>query len=227
MAASTSYSHLIQQQRDMAARVITTDSFSPLKLVAGADVGFEQNGAVTRGAIAVLSFPQLELVDCAIARLPTPIPYIPGLLSFREVPVLLEALSMLNTAPDIVLVDGQGLAHPRRCGVACHLGLETDLPTVGVAKSRLCGQHEDVPETKGGWVPLLDKAECIGAVVRTRTRVKPLYISSGHKISLSSAVSLVLDCTTKYRLPETTRWADGLASGHRQAPFYSLMPAHA
>ncbi|MEQ9671801.1 MAG: deoxyribonuclease V [Coleofasciculus sp. G2-EDA-02] len=140
------------------------------------------------------------------------IPYIPGFLSFREVPVVLDALSQIKITPDLILCDGQGIAHPRRFGLASHLGLLITVPTIGVAKSRLIGQHEELPQQKGNWQPLRHRGEVIGAVVRSRTGVKPLYVSPGHRISLPTAIDYVLRCTPKYRLPETTRWADKLAS---------------
>jgi deoxyribonuclease V len=186
-----------------------------IRRVAGVDVGFEQNGTLTRAAVAVLDYPSLELIEQAIERQPTRFPYIPGLLSFREVPAILAALERLSAAPDLLLCDGQGIAHPRRFGVACHLGLLTGLPSIGVAKSRLIGEHDEVPEEKGQWVQLLDKGETIGAVLRSRTNVRPLYISGGHRVSLQTAIDWTLRCTTRYRLPETTRRADKLASHPR------------
>ncbi len=199
-------------QRELAGQAVIRDEFGPVRTVAGVDVGFEDRGAVTRGAVALLAADSLELLDHVVARRPTEFPYVPGLLSFREVPVILDALAKLATTPDLVLCDGQGTAHPRRFGIACHLGVLTDLPTIGVAKSRLCGEHEPVPEAKGAWIPLWHKGEIIGAVVRTRSRVRPLYISPGHRVSLDSAIAWTLRCTTRYRLPETTRHADRIAS---------------
>jgi deoxyribonuclease V len=163
--------------------------------------------------VAVLDFPSLEHQASALARQQTRFPYIPGYLSFREVPAILEALGKLQRPPDLILCDGQGLAHPRRFGLACHLGVVTGLPTIGVAKSRLIGTHDPVAEQKGCWVPLWDKEECIGAVVRSRSHVSPLYISIGHCVDLETAIDHVLRCTTRFRLPETTRWAHKLASG--------------
>jgi deoxyribonuclease V len=148
-----------------------------------------------------------------VVREPTRFPYVPGYLSFREVPAILGALASLDSPPDLILCDGQGLAHPRRFGLACHLGVLTGLPTIGVAKSRLIGTHVEVPQHKGAWVPLLDDDEIIGAVLRTRDGVQPLYVSVGHRVDLSTAIDFVLRCTTRYRLPETTRWAHKLASG--------------
>jgi deoxyribonuclease V len=183
-----------------------------VRRVAGVDVGFERAGAVTRAAVAVLDFPSLALVDQAIARQPTRFPYVPGLLSFREAPAVLAAFARLRAAPDLILYDGQGVAHPRRFGIASHLGVLLDAPTIGVAKTRLIGEHRALPARRGAWVPLLDDGETIGAVLRTRTAVKPLYISIGHRISLESAVRWTMACARKYRLPETTRWAHRLAS---------------
>jgi deoxyribonuclease V len=200
-------------QEDLRGRVITQDDFGDIRQVAGTDVAFEEQGRVTRGAVAILEYPGLELIDHAIARRPTTFPYIPGLLSFREIPVLLDAIEALGRRPDLVICDGQGIAHPRRFGLACHLGVLTDLPAIGVAKSRLTGKHEVVPDRKGAWVPLRDGDDVIGAVLRTRRGVRPVYVSPGHKVSLESAIRLTLDCITRFRLPETTRWADRLAGG--------------
>ncbi|NJL41091.1 MAG: deoxyribonuclease V [Leptolyngbyaceae cyanobacterium RM2_2_4] len=203
----------IALQQSLKNRVITTDCLGAVDFVAGVDVGFQDNGNTTRAAVAVLSFPELELRDQAIARRPTSFPYIPGLLSFREVPAVLDALEQLTLTPDLLLCDGQGIAHPRRLGIASHLGLLVDLPAVGVAKSLLVGQHAEVPDQKGSWVSLLHNGETIGAVLRTRPHTKPLYISPGHRISLETSIEYVLACTPKYRLPETTRFAHKLASG--------------
>jgi deoxyribonuclease V len=198
-----------QQLRD---KVIITDKVKEVRYVAGVDIGFEDNYKISKAAIAVLSYPELELVEQAIARIPTAFPYVPGYLSFREIPAILAALPQLQQVPDLILCDGQGFAHPRRLGLACHLGVLLDLPTIGVAKSRLIGEHESVPLQKGSWQPLIDHGETIGVVLRSRTNIKPIYVSVGHKISLSTAISYVMGCLTKYRLPETTRWADKLAS---------------
>ena len=207
-----------QQAKDiqlkLSKEVILVDQFDAIDYVAGVDVGFEENNTITRAAIAILTFPQLELHEHAIARLPTRFPYIPGYLSFREIPAVLKALDKIKQRPDMLLCDGQGIAHPRRFGIACHLGVLTGLPAIGVAKSRLVGSHASVPIEKGQSVALMHKDEIIGIVLRTRRNVKPLYISSGHKISLITAVDMVMRCVTKYRLPETTRWAHRLASGN-------------
>lgn len=201
----------IQQQLRGLVRI--GDDFSPPRFVAGVDVGFEQNNTFTRAAVAVLGFPSLELEEYAIARLPTTFPYVPGLLSFREVPAVLAALEKLKQLPDMLLCDGQGVAHPRRLGIASHLGVLLDLPTIGVAKSRLIGSHEEPAGEKGSWQPLYDGTELIGCVLRSRSHIKPLYISPGHRVGFDAAREMVLTCTTRYRLPETTRWAHRLASG--------------
>lgn len=204
----------IALQQELRHLVVTEDHLPrAIRYVAGTDVGFEDANRVTRAAVSVLRLPQLEQHDCAVARQPTRFPYVPGLLSFREVPALLAALEQLGKLPDVILCDGQGLAHPRRFGLACHLGLLTGIPTIGVAKSRLVGEHGPVPERRGGWIELLDKGEVIGAVLRTREAVRPVYVSSGHKVSLGSAIRITLECTTRFRLPETTRSAHRLASG--------------
>ncbi|MGI8504855.1 MAG: deoxyribonuclease V [Hassallia sp.] len=200
-------------QEQLQAEVITEDKFKePVQYVAGVDMGFEADGTISRAAVAVLSFPDLQVIETSLAYRPTSFPYIPGFLSFREIPAVLDALEKITTIPDIILCDGQGIAHPRRFGIACHLGVIMDIPTIGVAKSLLVGKHEIVPETKGSWQPLIHKGETIGAVLRSRPKVKPLYISSGHRVSLPTAIDYVLRCTPKYRLPETTRIADKLAS---------------
>lgn len=179
--------------------------------VAGVDVAFPDGGAVTRAAAVLMSFPGLELIEqCAVER-PTELPYIPGLLSFRELPAVLAALAGLNRQPDLVLCDGQGLAHPRRFGIACHLGVTTGLATIGVGKSRLCGVHAEPGPNKGDAAELIDRDECIGKVLRSRAGVRPIYVSLGHRVSLERAVALVLACTPRYRLPEPIRRADHLA----------------
>ncbi len=200
-------------QERLRSQVQTVDRLRPVRRVAGIDVGFEEGGKITRAAVAMLAFPSLAPLETAIARLPTRFPYVPGLLSFREIPAVLKALEQIQDDPDLLLCDGQGIAHPRRFGIACHLGILTGLPTIGVAKSRLIGSYEEPAMEKGSWTPLMDGAECIGAVLRSRSGVQPLYISPGHRISLETAIEYVLACSPKYRLPETTRQAHRLASG--------------
>ena len=201
-------------QEELRGRVVREDLIaSQPARVAGIDIGFERKGAVTRAAAVVLGYPDLEVIDTAIARRPTRFPYVPGLLSFRECPAALAALDGLTASADVLVCDGQGYAHPRRFGLACHLGLLTGVPSIGVAKSRLIGAHDPAPDTKGAWVPLRDGGETIGAVLRTRKGVKPVFVSVGHGFTLATAVDLVLGLTPRYRLPETTRQAHRLASG--------------
>ena len=199
-------------QEELRNEVILEDRLPVIEYVAGVDVGYLVADGLTRAAVAVLRFPDLTLVEYAIAYQPTTFPYIPGFLSFREVPAVLESLQKLTITPDLILCDGQGIAHPRQFGIACHIGVLTNLPTIGVAKSRLVGHHDELPLEKGNWQALRYQGKVIGAVLRSRTGTKPLYISSGHRISLPTAIDYVLRCTPKYRLPETTRWADKLAS---------------
>lgn len=199
-------------QRRLAGRVIRQDRLDlPPQRIAAVDAAFPERGRITRGAAVLVRFPDLEVIDEAVCELPTEIPYIPGLLSFRELPALLGALEKLTAQPDLVLCDGQGIAHPRRFGIACHLGVETGLATIGVGKSRLCGTHAEPGLNKGDDESLVDGGETIGRVVRTRDRVRPLYISTGHRVSLETAVELVLACVTRFRLPEPIRRADRLA----------------
>lgn len=199
-------------QEKLRQEVIRTDELPEVFSVAGIDVGFENEGSVTRAAVVVLSFPELVVQQSILVRRPTCFPYVPGLLSFRELPAVLEALEQLATLPDLLLCDGQGLAHPRRFGLACHLGVITGLPSIGVAKSLLSGRHAPVEQVRGAWQPLIDHAEVIGAALCTRPGTKPVYVSIGHRLSLESAIAYTLRCQGRYRLPETTRQAHHLAS---------------
>ena len=201
----------IALQRELASRIELDDSTDHFDTVAGVDVGLK--GGIARAAIVVLSFPGLEIVERVCAESPITFPYVPGLLSFREAPVILEAMSRLEHTPDVLIFDGQGYAHPRRMGIATHVGILLDHPTVGCAKSRLCGTYQEPGTERGCTSWLLNKEEIIGAVVRTRTRVKPVFVSVGHKTRLKSAIDLILRCGAGYRLPEPTRWAHRLASG--------------
>lgn len=205
-------------QEQLRTQVIRGGRLESVHWVAGVDVAFPAQGAVSRGAAVLLRFPQLVPVVGSVAELPTRFPYVPGLLSFRELPALLAALAGLPEQPDVILVDGQGIAHPRRFGVACHLGLTLDCPTIGVAKSVLCGTHEDPAPERGGQSPLIHKGEVIGTVLRTRERVRPVIVSCGHRVGLPEAVALVQACTRGYRLPEPTRLADRLAGAAPGAP---------
>ncbi|MBB1201954.1 deoxyribonuclease V [Enterobacteriaceae bacterium 89] len=206
---------LREQQKSLASSVIREDRFiqDPPKLIGGADVGFEQDGEITRAAMVLLTYPDLELVEYQIARIPTTMPYIPGFLSFREYPALLAAWEKLSQKPDLLFVDGHGISHPRRLGVASHFGLLVDVPTIGVAKKRLCGKFEPLSAEPGALAPLMDKQEQLGWVWRSKARCNPLFIATGHRVSADSALAWVQRCTQGYRLPEPTRWADAVASG--------------
>ena len=198
-------------QRSLRERVRVEPFNGPVRRVAGVDVSVR--GDTGRAAVVVLSFPELTPVEATIAERPVTFPYIPGLLAFREGPVVMEAMERLSAPPDLVIFDAQGLAHPRRMGLATHLGILLDLPSIGCAKSRLCGEHDEPPAERGAWVPLFDGEETIGAVVRTRSHVQPVYVSVGHRIDLEGAVQWVLRCCTRYRLPEPTRWAHRVSGG--------------
>ncbi len=161
----------------------------------------------------MVEFPGLEVAEVEVAEVVTDFPYIPGLLSFREIPVLVETLARLSLAPDLLVVDGQGRAHPRRIGIASHVGLLYDMPTIGCAKSILVGTHEELGQEAGVHAALVDRDEVVGAAVRTRDSTKPVYVSIGHKVDLQSAVEWVLACTKGYRLPEPTRLAHQAAAG--------------
>lgn len=199
-------------QHQWRERVIREDHLGEIRTVAGVDVGFEDAGRVARAAVVVLDFSALEPRQKVLARKVVTFPYIPGLLSFREMPVILEALAQLSEWPDVLLVDGQGIAHPRRLGIASHLGVWCDIPTVGVAKSRLVGQHAPVEDRPGAWQPLYDQGEVVGAALRTRSGVKPVYVSIGHRVSLETALDLVMRCARGFRLPEPLRLAHQFAS---------------
>ena len=199
-------------QERLSGRAEVRDRLGTPALVAGIDVGFEDRGRITRAAVAVLGLADLQPVESALARRPTAFPYVPGLLSFREIPAVLDALAALACTPDLLLADGQGLAHPRRFGLACHLGWLVDTPTIGVAKSRLLGEFTPPPAQRGAWAPLLDRGDVVGAAVRTRRGVKPVFVSPGHRVDVASAVRLTLACTQRYRLPEPSRAAHRLAS---------------
>ena len=200
-----------QLQNELRSQVIQTDRFGTINTVAGVDIGFKKDIALA--SVVVLSFPELQVVDSVVTESPVRFPYIPGFLSFREIPPLLTAFTALQTEPDLVIVDGQGIAHPRRFGLASHLGLILDKPTIGCAKSRLWGRYEEPDSEQGAYTYLTDKGEVIGAAVRTRANVRVVYVSIGHRISLDSARVWVLACCQGYRLPETTRYAHNAASG--------------
>ena len=200
-------------QQELAQQVVLRDALpKPLRTIAGFDVGFEDDGATTRAAAILLDADTLEILDQQVARLPTRMPYIPGLLSFRELPALLEALAMLSATPDLAFVDGQGIAHPRRLGIAAHFGVITGLPSIGVAKKILTGTGNHPHPLRGAYTPLRDGREQIGWLLRSKLNCNPLVISPGHRVSMASAADMVMRFVGSYRLPEPTRLADRLAS---------------
>lgn len=205
-------------QTGLAGEIVREGEPSSVRLVGGIDVSVNRWAKTGTAAVVVLSYPAMALVEVSKVTDTIPFPYVPGLLSFREAPLVLAACEQLKATPDVLLVDGQGIAHPRRIGLASHLGLCLDAPTIGCAKSRLCGTHEEPALEAGSAADLTDGGEVIGAVLRTKTKVKPLYISVGHRISLAAAVKLVLACGKGYRLPEPTRLAHQTASGHLNEP---------
>ncbi len=201
----------IALQRQLATQV---DTHTPidlerLEMVAGVDVSVK--GGISRAAIVVMTFPGLRQVEAVTAEMPTPFPYIPGLLSFREGAVILAAHEKLHSRPGVYLFDGQGIAHPRRLGIAAHIGLWLDAPSVGCAKTHLAGHYREPAAERGACSPLMDRGEMIGIVLRTRTGVAPLFVSVGHRATIETARDLVLRCTLRYRLPEPIRAAHGLA----------------
>lgn len=212
-SVSPSYAQLRQQQVALAAQVDLSDALAGLpERIAGIDSGFEDNGRTTLSAAVLLDGASLQPLESTLARLPTALPYIPGLLSFRELPAALQALAQLSHAPQLVMVDGHGIAHPRGLGIAAHLGVLTGLPSIGIGKSRLVGEFDEPGPLQGDHSPLMFKGRQVGWVLRSKPRCKPLFVSPGHRVSVEACLPLVLDCLRGYRLPEPTRLADRLAS---------------
>lgn len=199
-------------QERLRARVITSGNPGAVRFVAGIDAHVAEHAGLTWAAVALLD--GQELVQSALAAVPTGFPYVPGYLSFREIPAVLEALALLATPPDLLMVDGHGIAHPRGLGIAAHLGVITDLPTIGVAKSRLYGRHDEPGTRRGSQTALTARGRTIGTVLRSQDGLRPLYISVGHRIALESAVEHVLAAMGRYRLPEPTRVADKISRMH-------------
>ncbi|MDT8444958.1 MAG: deoxyribonuclease V [Desulfuromonadales bacterium] len=207
----------IALQKELAAQVVLSNDLpNPVERVAGVDVSYRLRSRRFHAAVVVLDYLSMDILETATASGEVDFPYIPGLLSFRELPILLQAFQNLEIVPNVILADGQGIAHPRRLGIASHLGLWLNLATIGCAKSRLCGEHEEPGPKKGDWTPLSIDGMTLGRVVRTRDGVRPLYLSCGHKIDLHSATDIVLHCSRGYRLPEPTRQAHLLSNRVRQ-----------
>jgi len=200
-------------QRELAPRVVQRNEVGSVRTVAGVDVSIDENRGVARAAVVLLQYPELIVERAELAERPLTFPYIPGLLAFRELPAVLAAFEALCQQPDLIMVDGQGVAHPRRLGIASHLGLLLDVPSIGCAKSRLVGQEREVSAEAGAWSPLVDRGETVGAIVRTRPGTKPVYVSVGHKVDLPTAIRWVLACVRDHRLPEPLRQAHLVAGG--------------
>ena len=211
-------------QRELAARVSRRSEVNEPSFIAGVDISASRAQDMAAGAVVVMDYPALQLVEVKTVNDKLAFPYIPGLLSFRESPLVLAACERLTVTPDIILVDGQGLAHPRRLGLASHLGLLLNTPTIGCAKSRLCGRHEVPANEPGSLADLVDNGEVIGAVLRTKADTSPLYISIGHKVDLEAAIRWVLACCRGYRIPEPLRLAHLAAGGNIKEREYTPSP---
>jgi deoxyribonuclease V len=206
-----SVAEAVAMQKELRGHVRIKDEFGLLRTIAGVDVSYDKAADLTKAFIVLMSYNHLQPLKSFTASLQTSFPYVPGLLSFREIPAILQAFQQLDQMPDMIMVDGQGIAHPRRLGIAAHLGVLLDLPSIGVAKSRLTGKFEEPAAAKGSIVPLTDKGEQIGTVLRSKEKTNPLFISPGHRVSQCAALDITLHCLTKYRLPEPTRIADKLS----------------
>ncbi len=206
----------IELQKELRADVRIKPLVHSVKTIAGADISFNKFSSTVYAGLVVLRLPSLEVIEevCVISE--TSFPYVPGLLSFRESPSVLEAWAKLKTEPDAVMFDGQGIAHPRRVGIASHVGLIVERPTLGCAKSVLVGKYEEPEKTRGAWTELIDKGEVVGAAVRTKNNVQPVFVSPGHLIDLASAINLTLQCDGGYRQPEPTRRAHLLVNALRR-----------
>ncbi len=201
-------------QREMCKRVVRKNSYDRIRTVAGADLAILKRQKKLLCGIIVFSYPDMKAIEKTYSVADEKFPYVPGLLAFREAPAIIETFKKLRNIPDVIMIDGQGLAHPRSFGIACHVGVFLDVPAVGVAKKRLFGQYTEPERSKGSWSQLKNKknSEVIGAAVRTKNNVKPVFVSIGNKIDLGSAVKLTLDCSAGYRIPEPTRQADKFVS---------------
>ena len=208
----------VELQKSLRERVRITSLKKKIRTIAGADISFNKFSPVVYAGLVVLSLPHLEVVEEVGVVSETKFPYVPGLLSFREAPSVLEAWAKLETEPDVVMFDGQGIAHPRRVGIASHVGLWLDRPTLGCAKSVLVGKYEEPGRERGSWSELIDpkNGEVVGAALRTKTNVNPIYVSPGHLIDLKSAIKLTLECDGGYRQPEPTRRAHHLVNALRR-----------
>lgn len=211
-------------QEEMRNRIsLDPLAFEP-QLIAGADISFNRGSNMMHAAIILLQLPDLQPVARSLASDETSFPYIPGLLAFREMPVLLKAWNKLKQKPDVIILDGHGIAHPRRMGIATHFGIEIENPTIGCAKNILTGTHGDLEIEKGSYAELIDEDQVVGMALRSRTNVNPVYISPGHKISMDDTYAIAMQALTKYKLPKTTRlahqWANKLRKGEAEEGYF-------
>jgi deoxyribonuclease V len=211
-------------QAELRGALVHEDALDPPRLVAGADIALDKREKLGFGGVVVHALPTLEEVERATAVVPLTFPYVPGLLAFREAPVLLEVFAKLRSEPDVAVFDAHGLAHPRRMGLACHMGLLLDRPTIGCAKSVLVGEYDMPPPEAGTWTPLVHEGETVGAAVRTRDRVKPVFVSTGHRISLETAIEVMLACRDGTRIPKPTREADRLVGQLKRDHLAGMQP---
>ncbi len=204
-------------QLKLAPKINTKTPLKPWRTVAAADVSYNKFDPWLYAAVVVMKADTFELIERVGVVREATFPYVPGLLTFREAPAVLEAFAQLKTTPDVILCDGQGIAHPRRIGLASHLGLWLNVPTIGCAKSRYIGEYDEPGPERGARSPLVDDGEVIGAVLRSRAKVQPLFVSAGHRIDLEGAISVVLDCAVKYRIPVPAAAAHGFVNELRRA----------
>ena len=214
----------LEIQQRLAAQVSKRSEVTTPRFIAGVDISVGKGEGMATGAVVVLEYPQLRVVETRMVQGKLDFPYIPGLLSFRESPLTLAACQKLTITPDLILVDGQGIAHPRRLGLASHLGLLLNMPTIGCAKSILCGNHEALGDEPGSYAEMIDRGEIIGAALRTKLGVKPVYVSIGHKVDLNTAIYWVMNCCRGYRLPEPTRLAHLAAGGNLKPERDTMVP---
>ena len=210
-SSPSSAKEAIAIQNELRDKVIIDDKYDPPLTIAGLDVGYDPAAGEAKAALVVMQYDDLQIIEEITATAKTDFPYIPGLLSFREIPAIQKIFEMIDTRPDMIIVDGQGIAHPRRLGIASHIGVLLDIPTIGVAKKKLCGAHDDLSLTRSSKTALMHHGERIGTVYRSRDNVKPIYISPGHRIGNDNAVLIVKNMLRGYKLPEPTRLADKLS----------------
>jgi len=210
-------------QRRLASQVSRNGEVATPHFIAGVDISAQKAQGMATGAVVVLNYPELRLVETKVVQAKLDFPYIPGLLSFRESPLTLAACERLSVTPDLILVDGQGIAHPRRLGLASHLGLLLNTPTIGCAKSLLCGVHEVPGVEPGSYAEIVDRGEVIGVALRTKLGVKPIYVSIGHKVDLQTAIYWAMKCCRGYRLPEPTRLAHLAAGGNLEQEMKTMV----